>query len=111
MQCPLCDHVWPDGRHVCTCGYDLDRHDARAAIQRLRTEILHANGMWIAGSAAVFLAPAVFFVGVGMLALLALVLFGGGITLVTLGLVRGDAAKKRLVRATERTQLPPARLI
>jgi hypothetical protein len=113
VDCPICDHAWPDRTPQCLrCCYDFTNRDARMAIRRIRREGLRANAIWLTGTAMVFLAPAALFgLGLVVAGVVALSLLTGGALLVTFGLLQSDCAKKRLARALERTQLPPARLL
>jgi hypothetical protein len=112
-SCPICDRVEREDHPFCTCGYNFANHDPRPAIRHLRSNSRVANIMWFVGTLMIFLAPAVFFATIlNMLTLLvAVALAGGGVVLVTLGLMKGDAAKRQLAKARELPALPEARII
>jgi cytochrome c biogenesis protein CcdA len=113
VQCPLCEYAWPDGTPICLrCHYDFENRDGRLALSRLRRQSLTGNSMWFAGTALIFFSFAVLF---GLAPTLGVVFGGammcGGVMLVAFGLGLADEAKKRLTKAKERMQLPPARVL
>ncbi|HEU0034826.1 MAG TPA: hypothetical protein VFQ53_29580 [Kofleriaceae bacterium] len=112
MRCPLCDRPHVDAQRICTCGYDLRHDDAQLAIARLSDEVRAAHRMWLGGLGLLIVAPALLFGGLSLsLTLLGGVVATAACTLVSLGIVRGDHAKRQLVEARARTSLPPARLV
>ena len=113
MKCLLCGAEVSDAPSCRSCGYDVERDDARPAIARIKQQSLRANLMWLAGVAMVFLAPAIVFRAPGLMIGLfgGAILASGGVMLVTFGLINGDRAKQRLLKARARTQLPAARVV
>ena len=113
MECPVCEYQWPEGTPVCLrCEYDFTNSDARRALGLLRRQNAAGNTMWFVGTALIFFSFAALF---GLAPAIGAVIAWGqlvsGALLVTFGLLKSDAAKKRLTKAKERMQLPAARVV